>query len=82
VWVTRNRRNPVAVLIPLVFLLVMTTWALILNLINFVEDGQWVLVPLDAIIFVLAVWLIVEAALALRDARRNPVPSDEDAPRT
>jgi carbon starvation protein len=82
VWVTRNRRNPVAVLIPLVFLLVMTTWALILNLINFVEDGQWVLVPLDAIIFVLAVWLIVEAALALRDARRDPVPSDEGAPRT
>ncbi|WP_219416985.1 carbon starvation CstA family protein [Pseudonocardia nigra] len=82
VWVTRNRRNPVAVLVPLVFLLVMTTWALILNLINFAQEGQWVLAPLDAIIFVLAVWLIVEAALALRDARRNPVPSDEGAPRT
>jgi carbon starvation protein len=82
VWVTRNRRNPVAVLIPLVFLLLMTTWALVLNLLEFVQEGQWVLAPLDAIIFVLAIWLIVEAALALRDARRHPIPSGEDAPRT
>lgn len=66
VWVTKNRRNPIAVLVPLVFLLFMTTWALILNLVEFIQGGQWVLAPLDAIIFVLAMWLIVEAALALR----------------
>ncbi|GAA1202465.1 carbon starvation CstA family protein [Prauserella alba] len=69
VWVTKNRRNPIAVLVPLVFLVVMTTWALIDNLITFVAESEWVLAPLDAIIFVLAVWLIVEAALALRRAR-------------
>ncbi|PXY20436.1 carbon starvation protein A [Prauserella sp. PE36] len=68
VWVTKKRRNPVAVLVPLVFLLAMTSWALIENLRNFVDEGQWVLAPLDAIIFVLAVWLIVEAALAMRRA--------------
>jgi carbon starvation protein len=77
VWVTRNRRNATAVLIPLVFLLVMTTWALALNLLNFIEQGQWVLAPLDVLIFALAVWLIVEAAIALNKARRNPVPSGE-----
>ncbi|MGY2065779.1 carbon starvation CstA family protein [Blastococcus sp. SYSU DS0619] len=71
VWVTRRGRNPVAVLVPLAFLLVMTTWALILNLRNFVEDEQWVLAPLDAIIFVLALWLMVEAGLALRAAFRD-----------
>ncbi|APU14172.1 MULTISPECIES: carbon starvation protein A [Actinoalloteichus] len=68
VWVTKRRRNPVAVLIPLVFLLVMTSWALIINLIEFVRAGEWLLAPLDAIIFVLALWLIVEATLALRAA--------------
>ncbi|MFD2396398.1 carbon starvation CstA family protein [Prauserella oleivorans] len=68
VWVTKNRRNPVAVLVPLVFLLVMTSWALVVNLRNFIQESEWVLAPLDAIIFVLAVWLIVEAALALRKA--------------
>ncbi|MGY1711852.1 carbon starvation protein A [Geodermatophilus sp. SYSU D00758] len=71
VWVTRRGRNPVAVLVPLVFLLVMTSWALIINLRNFVEAGQWVLAPLDAVIFVLAIWLMVEAALSLRSAFRD-----------
>ncbi|MGJ7908414.1 carbon starvation protein A [Actinopolyspora sp. H202] len=68
VWVTKNRRNPLAVLLPLLFLLVMTTWALALNLVEFVTQDQWVLAPLDVIIFLLAVWLIVEAAVALRRA--------------
>jgi carbon starvation protein len=76
VWVTRRRRNPIAVLIPLVFLLVMTTWALILNLVNFIEQEQWVLAPLDLAIFVLSVWLIAEAAIALRKAQRDPDPID------
>jgi carbon starvation protein len=71
VWVVRHNRNPVAVLVPLVFLLAMTSWALIINLLKFIEAGQWVLAPLDAIIFVLAIWLIVEAATALRAAYRE-----------
>ncbi|MQA01879.1 MAG: carbon starvation protein A [Streptosporangiales bacterium] len=71
VWVTRRRRNPIAVLVPLVFLLVMTTWALVLNLRNFIAEQQWVLAPLDAIIFVLAVWLIIEAAIALVAAAKS-----------
>ena len=71
VWVVRSGRNPTAALVPLVFLLVMTTWALVVNLQNFVEEGQWVLAPLDLLIFVLAMWLIVEAGLALRSAMRD-----------
>jgi carbon starvation protein len=66
VWVYKQGRNPIAVIVPLVFLLAMTSWALIVNLKNFIENDEWVLAPLDAIIFVLAMWLIVEAALTLR----------------
>ncbi len=71
VWVTRSGRRSWPVIIPLIFLLVMTSWALIANLMNFVAAGQWILAPLDLIIFGLAMWLIVEAALALRSARRG-----------
>ncbi len=84
VWVTKQGRNALVTLVPLGFLLVMTSWALIVNLKNFVADGQWVLAPLDAIIFVLAMWLIVESALALRKAwgTRGEAPSaaPDDAP--
>ncbi|MBW0090047.1 carbon starvation protein A [Pseudonocardia sp. KRD-184] len=71
VWVTGRGRNATAVLVPLVFLLVMTSWALIINLVTFVRAGQWVLAPLDLVIFVLAVWLMVEATMALLAARRS-----------
>lgn len=69
VWVTRNGRNAAAQLVPLVFLLVMTVWALVLNLRTFVENRDWVLAPVDLIILVLALWLVVEAGVALRRAR-------------
>jgi carbon starvation protein len=80
VWVIRSGRNPVAVVIPLVFLLSMTTWALLVNLKNFVEADQWVLAPLDAIIFVLAMWLIVEAVLALRGLRGDRATEEPRTP--
>lgn len=69
VWVTKRRRNALAQIIPLTFLLIMTAWALILNLRDFIDNQDWVLAPLDLIIFVLAIWLIYEAVTALRKAR-------------
>ncbi|MFV2103747.1 carbon starvation protein A [Micromonospora sp. LOL_024] len=76
VWVLRRRRNPVAIVVPLVFLLLMTTWALIVQLREFIEADEWVLAPLDALIFVLALWLIVEAVLALRRASGQTTEAD------
>ena len=72
VWLTRRGRPTLPVLVPLVFLLVMTSWALLVNLARFIDAGDMVLAPLDAIIFVLAMWLIVEAAMALAKSRREP----------
>lgn len=80
VWVTQKGRNPIAVMVPLVFLLLMTSWALIVNLKNFVAADQWVLAPLDAVIFVLAMWLVVEAFLALRKARGAAAHPDAEGP--
>ena len=83
VWVLRNRRNPLAQIIPLVFLLTMTTWALIVNLRDFWTAQDWMLLVLDVVIFALAIWLIIEAIFALRRAQaaklEAPVP-DADEP--
>jgi carbon starvation protein len=79
VWVTKNGRNAMAQLVPLTFLLTMTSWALLANLVTFVRNRDWLLAPLDLAIFALAVWLIVESVLALREARaqraRMPTPT-------
>ena len=70
VWVLRMKRNPIPAVVPLVFLLGMTTWALFIQFWDFVQAEAWserfVLAPLDGVIFLLAIWLIVEAAMALR----------------
>ena len=71
-WVYQRGRNAIPVLIPLVFLLAMTSYALILNLQTFIEEGDWVLGPLDAAIFGLAVWLMIEAIMAFRRASSSP----------
>ncbi|WP_017583135.1 carbon starvation CstA family protein [Nocardiopsis valliformis] len=72
VWVTKQGRNPVAVLVPLVFLAVMTSWALLVQLRDFALSDdpmqRFVLAPLDLVIFGLAVWMMVEASVALRKA--------------
>jgi carbon starvation protein len=75
VWVMRMKRNPLPAVVPLVFLLLMTTWALFSQFWDFLQgetwSERWVLAPLDALIFVLAIWLIVEAATALRRGGGN-----------
>jgi len=69
VWVTKGGRNAMAQIVPLTFLLFMTVWALIINLREFVSNRDWLLAPLDLAILVLAGWLIVEAVVAIRNAR-------------
>jgi carbon starvation protein len=57
VWVTA---------IPMAFLLVMTTWAMVLNLVRFVTNDQLLLATVGGAIFVLELWLLFEGAAAVR----------------
>ncbi|HVL99452.1 MAG TPA: carbon starvation protein A [Egibacteraceae bacterium] len=70
-WVVKRRRNPAAPLVPLIFLLTMTTWALFIQLGEFWAERDYLLVVLDAVIFFLALWLIVEAAMAINQAFKD-----------
>ena len=62
VWVT---------VIPMVFLLFMTTWAMVLNLVRYFVDSQALLLGVGGAIFVLELWLVFEAAGAVRNALRR-----------
>ena len=58
---------------PMVFMLLSTLTVMSTNLTGFWSAGQWLLLAPAATIFTLAVWLVVEAALAVIRFRRNPV---------
>jgi carbon starvation protein len=70
VWVTA---------IPMAFLFFMTTWAMIGNLLRYRTDSEWLLLAVGGVIFVLELWLILEAAVAIRSAlnRRGEPPAGE-----
>lgn len=59
IWVTA---------IPMAFLLFMTTWAMVLNLARYYTDSQAVLLAVGGAIFVLELWLVLEAVGALHRA--------------
>ncbi len=62
------KRNIWVTLVPLTFLLVMTTWAMVINLIEYATDQTWMLLGVGGAIFVLVLWLSFEALAALRVA--------------
>ncbi len=65
-------------LLPMLFMMGMTAWAMTINLYNFIVRGDWLLVSIGAAIFMLELWLIAEAVGVLRSQRGEgtvqPVP--------
>jgi carbon starvation protein len=73
----RRKRNPLPALVPLVFVLIMSVYALIVQLGSFAANGQWLQLVLDVIILVASLWVAFEAAIAMVKAWRGPEVTDE-----
>lgn len=80
VILTRLRRPTWPVLIPLVFVLVVSLWAAVVQVRGFWDTGNWLLLVIDLVIIVCAVWVTVEAFAAMNRARTGEplVWTDED----
>ncbi|HHW17568.1 MAG TPA: carbon starvation protein A [Firmicutes bacterium] len=66
-------------MVPMVFMVVMTTWGMVANLLNYVAKGDWLLTVIDAIVIVLELWLIAEAWAVIRKVTSNKAPSQNTA---
>ncbi len=62
----RARKPIYFTFVPMIFMLIATMWALILNLRNWVTAGQWPLVAIGVALFTCEIWLMIEGILALR----------------
>ncbi|MEO7587824.1 MAG: carbon starvation protein A [Arachnia sp.] len=72
-------RNVVPILIPLVFVMVMSVYAAVVQLGAFYASKNWLLLTLDVIILIAALWVILESMIAMNKARHTrPVVDDED----
>ena len=77
IMLMRRGRTPVPALIPLVFVGAMTIYALFVQLGTFYEQQNWLLLIMDIVILVAALWVIVEAFAAMKSARTYD--GDDDA---
>jgi carbon starvation protein len=73
VMLLRRGRGVIPVVLPMAFVMVMTLYALVVQLGTFWSEQNWLLLVLDVVILVAALWVIVEAGAAMNRARQEPV---------
>lgn len=69
VYLVRRRSNPWVAAIPMVFMVVMTSWAMVMNIKNFAKTHNTLLFTIGTIVFILMIWLIIEAIIVLSKAK-------------
>lgn len=74
VMLVRLGRPMYYTLIPLIFLLIMTVFALIVQLKDFYNSGDWFLMGLDLVVLVAAIWIALEASAGLTKIRKEQKP--------
>ncbi|MHC4888295.1 MAG: hypothetical protein ACYTEO_02395, partial [Planctomycetota bacterium] len=60
--------------VPCLIMLVITNWAMVKNETIFLADKNWLLVTIGAGIFALALWMTVEALIALFSVTHSTEP--------
>ena len=63
-------------LIPAAFMIVMTIWALVVNERNYIDGGNWLLVVLNSAIMLIAVWVVIEGAVAFLGSKPKAVAAE------
>ncbi|AEG43196.1 carbon starvation protein A [Isoptericola variabilis] len=76
----RKKRPVLPVLVPLVFVMVMSVYALIVQLGGFYDSRNWLLLVLDVIILVASLWVAFEAVVAMNAARKGTFDEETDEP--
>jgi carbon starvation protein len=62
-----HKKAPLAyTLIPMVFMLFMTGWAMLINLGDFYGKANWLLFFIGLAVFILEIWMVVESVIVLK----------------
>ena len=66
IYLARKRINIAYTALPMIFMVLMTGWAMIVNLRDYFISSNWMLFGIGLAVFVLEVWMIVESSVVLR----------------
>ena len=77
VYLYKKGKSVVYTGIPMVFMVFMTGWAMVLNIVKFYKAGDWLLFGINGIIVILVVWMIVEVVNMVRKLEVRPAAQEE-----
>ena len=66
-------------MLPMIFVLITSSWAAIIKLMEFYRDGNWLLVVIDSVVIVTSVLVILEAASVIAKFRQGKAALDQGA---
>lgn len=66
IYLGRKKVSMVYTGIPMVFMIVMTGWAMMLNIQKFYNTSNWLLFIIGLSVFVLEIWMIIESIIVLK----------------
>lgn len=65
-------------LIPMVFVLITSSWAAVLKLVEFYQDGNWLLVTIDVVVLITTIMVVLEAVSVISRFRQEGVQAASD----
>jgi carbon starvation protein len=68
-YLKKTGKNPLIALLPMLFVLIMTVWAMANNLVSFWAGGNSLLLVFSAIILMLTIWLFACGAMAIKSRK-------------
>lgn len=70
-YLARRKVNIADTGIPMVFMIVITGWAMALNIQKFYNTSNWLLFIIGLAVFVLEIWMIIESVIVLKTVYRK-----------
>lgn len=78
VILVRARRPVFPIMVPMVFISIMTIYALFVQLGGFWRTRNWLLLIMDVIVLIAAIWVMFEAFIAINNARKGVAEAPEE----
>ncbi|MGB4633679.1 MAG: carbon starvation CstA family protein, partial [Bacillota bacterium] len=71
VYLAQKDKPTIYTMIPMIFMIIMTTWGMVGNFFNYLAAGSTLLAVIDGLIILLEIWMIIEAVTVLNKIRQT-----------
>ncbi|HAK60158.1 MAG TPA: carbon starvation protein A, partial [Nitrospiraceae bacterium] len=73
IYLARRKTNIMFTAVPMVFMIIMTGWAMVYNINKYFSEANWLLFGIGLAVFLLELWMILESVIVLKDVYSKEV---------